>query len=76
MKNFDLAFEVASQVIDMAHEIDRLRSENADLREYRRKYMELLNSDIEHNERMMVGLLDICLTPGVLPAMAKAKRGL
>ena len=69
-----LAVQMADEVLDMHHELVRLRAEVEELREYRKKYAELLNADIAHGRRMMCGLLELAMTPGVLGAVATANE--
>jgi len=55
----------------MDDELCYLRMENARLRKYEDMYNELLMQGIQHGQKMMGGLLEIAMTPGVLPAIAK-----
>lgn len=67
-----LAVKVARETLEMHHELVRLRDENKKLREYYKRYLELLNADVEHGQHMMGGLLKLALTPGVMEACAAA----
>lgn len=65
--------EFAYQIVEMHTRIQELEEEVRHLQKYRRDYAELLNSNIEHNQHMMAGLLQIVLTPGVTDAMTEAE---
>jgi hypothetical protein len=67
--------DFAYQIIDMQRRIEHLEAENENLRHYRKEYMDLLDRDIKHGKEMMGGLLDLCMTPGVMEACAKANEG-
>lgn len=58
-----LLLDLAREVRDMDSELWALRREVEELREYRDKYLDLLNSSIEHNERMLGNVLEACLDP-------------
>jgi hypothetical protein len=72
--NVPMAVQMAVDVLDMQHELERLREENEELRQYRKKYIELLDADIAHGQHMMGGLLELALKPGVLDAVAAANE--
>ena len=59
----------AYQILEMQARIQELESENAKLRNYRERYNDLLNSSVEHNQHMMLNLLNVAMTPGVVEAM-------
>ena len=61
-----LAVQMASDVLDMHDELQRLREENNELLEYRKKYIDLLDADIARDRHMMGDLLNLALRPGVL----------
>lgn len=61
--------EFAHQVLDMQSRIHELEREVAELRDYRERYDALLQDGINHNQRMMANMLEVCMTPGVLTAM-------
>ena len=61
--NFDLR-EFALCIFDQQNELDRLRAGNAELRHYRDDYIKLLNSNIQHNEHMLGGFMQLALKPG------------
>lgn len=61
----------ARETLDMYDELQRLRVEVEELREYQRKYIELLDSSIEHNKSMVVGLLGVAVRMDTLEAQAK-----
>ena len=65
--------DFANDILDMHERIRILESENANLRNYRNLYNELLSSNIEHNQHMMKNLLEIAITPGVTEAMQAAR---
>jgi len=57
MSAVDLAYEIVS----MDNELMRLRAENEELREYREKYIALLNESIAHGQHMVGGLLQLAM---------------
>jgi hypothetical protein len=63
---------MANDVLDMHDELQQLRAEVEDLREYKMKYIALLDADIAHGAHMMGGLLQLAMKPGVLGAIAAA----
>ena len=63
---------MAQEILDMQYELERLRDENAELRDYRRKYTQLLQESIDHSGHMMCGMLELAMKPGVMQAIAKA----
>ncbi len=64
MKDYDLAYEVAAQVMALIGEVDRLRDENEKLKEYKRKYAELLDSSLNHGREMVGNMLQVCMALG------------
>jgi len=66
--------EIAAELNDLLYERDRLADQVDELREYKKKYSDLLDSSISHGRAMMGGLLAVAMTPGVLPAIAKANE--
>ena len=69
-----LAVQMAEEVLGMHDELERLRAENAELREYRKKYLAELDAGIAHGQHMMCGLLELAMKPGVLDAVAAANE--
>lgn len=72
--NVPLAVQMAEEVLHMHHELERLREECAELREYRDKYIEEMNRGIAHSKHMIGGLLKLAMKPGVLDAVAAANE--
>lgn len=72
--NVPTAVQMAEEVLKMYHELKRLREENEDLRQYREKYIELLDADIAHGRHMIGGMLELAMKPGVLDAVAAANK--
>lgn len=70
-KAFDVV-DFAYQIIEMDRQRQRLEDENAELREYRQKYIDLLHSSIGHSGHMLSGMLQLAMKPGVMDAIAKA----
>lgn len=70
--SLDLLADIHEALGDVLRSHARLEEEVEDLREYRQKYMDLLDADIAHGQHMMGGLLELALTPGVLDAVGKA----
>jgi hypothetical protein len=54
--------QMATEVLDMHYKLERLREENEELQQYRKKHGELLNSVIVHNDRMMQNTVHAHLT--------------
>jgi hypothetical protein len=69
-----LAVQMAEEVLNMHHELERLREECAELREYRDKYIDEMNRGIAHSQHMIGGLLELAMKPGVLDAVAAANE--
>lgn len=69
-----LVVRMAEEVLGMHCELVRLRDENEELREFREKYIEVLNSNIAHGRHMMGGLLELAMKPGVMDAIAEANK--
>ena len=69
-----MAVQMAEEVLNMHHELERLREECAELREYRDKYLAELDNSIAHNQHMIGGLLELAMTPGVLDAVVAANK--
>lgn len=61
----------ANEVLDMFNEVQYLRRENEELKDYRQKYIDLLNGSIEHNEKIIGGLLGVAIRMDTLEAQAK-----
>ena len=61
----------ANEVLDMFNEVQHLRRENEELKDYRQKYVDLLNGTIEHNKQMVAGLLGVAVRMDTLEAQAK-----
>jgi uncharacterized protein (DUF3084 family) len=59
----------AHQVIDLHDRIAYLEAENARLQKYEQDYHNLLDSSMQHNQIMMMNMLQVCSTPGVVDAM-------
>lgn len=62
---------LAYEILGMQRELEILRDENMRLQGIEKKYHDLLDSSISHNQRMMFGVLDIAMTPGVIDAIGK-----
>jgi hypothetical protein len=60
--------DFAWQVIEMDREIKALRAENAALLKTKADYDSLLDSSLQHGQRMMGNTLKMLLTPGVSEA--------
>lgn len=56
-----LIIQIANEMLDMYEELECLRKENKELIEYKKKYVELLDESIGHNNKMMVGFLDLAV---------------
>lgn len=67
-----MAVQMAADVLDMHHELERLREENEDLRQYRTKFIALLDADLARGKHMIGSLLELAMKPGVLDAVAAA----
>lgn len=61
----------ANEVLNMLDEIQYLRRENEELKDYRQRYIDLLDGTIEHNEKMIGGLLSLADRMGTPEAQAK-----
>lgn len=61
--------DFAYQIIEMQNRIEILEHENARLQRYEHDYNELLNQSIQHSSNMMRGLMEVCMTPGVMKAI-------
>lgn len=59
----------AQDVLQMQDRIDFLESEVMDLREYRDKYLELLDSSTAHSRHMVDSIFTLVMKPGVLDAV-------
>jgi hypothetical protein len=66
--------DFAYQIIDMHNSNERLKDELAELREYRQKYFDLLNSSTAHSQAMVGSILKIAMTPGVLDAISTSNK--
>lgn len=66
-----IANQLACDILDMQSLINSLQRENARLAEYEKKYNDLLDSSIKHGQKMMGGIIEICMTPGVADAISK-----
>jgi len=62
----------AHDLLRLCDKVEDQADEIAHLREYRKKYAELLNETTQHNGEMMCNLLKLTMTPGVLAACAAA----
>ena len=67
--------DFAHQILAMDRKLQEQEHELQILREYRQKYMDLLNSSIDHSKHMTAGLLKLAMTPGVMEACAQANKG-
>jgi hypothetical protein len=65
--------DFAYQIIKMQNRIETLEHENARLQRYEHDYQELLDQSIQHGSNMMRGLLEVCMTPGVMQAIGDNK---
>lgn len=64
--------QMANEVLDMHHELRRLRVVEADYEKLKRDHHELLMGSINHGNRMIGGLFALAMKPGVLEAIGKA----
>lgn len=62
----------AREILQMQDRIDFLEGEVMELREYRDKYLELLDSSAAHSARMVGSLIALAIKPGVLEAAGKS----
>ena len=69
------AVSFAYDIIHMQRRLDAQEAELEGLREYRQKYIDLLNSSIAHSGHMMGGLLQIAMKLGVMDAIGRANAG-
>jgi hypothetical protein len=69
-----LVVQMAREILDMYDAIEYLNLEVKELREYKKKYFELLNESIKHGEDMSVNMLKLFLTPGVVECCSKANN--
>lgn len=60
---------MAHHILNMDDEIHAMRRELEELREYRQLYNDELQRGIEHGQKMMGGILQMILTPGVTEAL-------
>lgn len=60
--------ELEASLGNVLNNYHRLAREAAEGREWQRKYMELLNQNLEHNSNMTAGLLGVALKMGELQA--------
>jgi hypothetical protein len=70
-----LAVQMADDVLGMHEELQRLRAENAELREYRKKYLAELDAGIAHGQHMVPGLLELAMKRALLRAELPAPGG-
>ena len=63
--------QMAWQVIGMHQRIEAQEAELEKLKDIEKKYLELLDSSIAHGKKMMSGLLEVAMTPGVIEAIDK-----
>jgi chemotaxis regulatin CheY-phosphate phosphatase CheZ len=63
---------MALDIIELTDAFYEQEIELQELREYKRKYAELLDDSIKHSNKVMGGMLDVLLTPGVGEALAGA----
>lgn len=70
MKKILTVGDFARGVLDLEREVTYLRQRVAELEEYEQKYLELLQSGITHNQKMIGGMLSIALIPGVTAAIS------
>lgn len=61
--------DFAHDILDMQDRIRTLEAENAALQKYKKDYISLLNSSMEHNQAMMLNMLAVVTMPGVVDAM-------
>lgn len=64
--------DFAHQVLDMHDRVQQLEAENAELREYRQRYVDELHRGIAHSGHMLTGMLELAMKPGVMDAIKKA----
>ena len=58
---YDETVNVAKDIVSMGAYIKHLEHENADLRDYKDKYIKLLNSSIKHGDVMMSNVMKLML---------------
>lgn len=68
--SYSMLADIVDEAQNLLREVNQLRADNAELLDYRDKYMELLSSSINHNRDMVAGLMQVAMTPGVLGAIA------
>lgn len=73
MKQFDVV-QLAHQVLKMADTIERQAAELEELRVYRQKYIDEMQAGIAHGEKMMCGIVDLVMRPGVSEALAASSE--
>jgi hypothetical protein len=66
--------DFARQIIIMQETLDQQKEELKELRDYRKKYMDLLDQSISHGREMMGGILQLAMTEGVMEAIGKANQ--
>ena len=54
---------LAYEIIEMNNTIQQQEYEIEELKEYKQKYMDILNDSIKHNEKMMNNTMEILLNP-------------
>ena len=64
--------DFADELHSILRQNARLKDEVEELREYRQKYIDLLNETSAHSSHMMGGLLALAMKPGVLEACGKS----
>lgn len=61
MEKYPLLEDIRKELTQILNENDYLRQENERLKQYERKYNELLQSNINHNNEMIGIMLTSCL---------------
>lgn len=72
-KNISIV-DMAHEIIDMDDELNYLRGEVIRLKEYEKKYFQLLQDSTAHNHHMVLGMLDLAMKPGVMGAISNANK--
>lgn len=66
------AVKFAHDILDMQERIFKLEADVAYFQPYEKKFLDLQRQDIEHNQKMLGGILQIAMTPGVMEAIGKS----
>lgn len=66
--------DMAKEILSMHDELEYLRVVEARYEELQRDYNELLNQSLHHSQVMTGNILKMCMTPGVVEALAATKE--